>query len=372
MGEMKNLQGEKEYKVRPGAHTDLPPSSSPAITSGRGPAADAPFPALPTSEAHKRAVNLGSVWPIGNSLGFQDAKGLHVHMKTSPPGRENLGEKALLPPPLRRSSTEISGKANHPPTRPRTGEGPEGDAPTTSPRPAVPLRTPAAPPPRRRRARAATWQRGPPPASPLPGTKSAAASRAGGRRGSVSAGAPTKRPAQPRRGEAGGAGSLFSVGRRPPPPAAPQGPPQPIHPQGPPPASPAPSQRTKEGPCFLRLLGLRRGRRRLPPAKGPLRCGPAPGNSHTSPPGGRSAGLLRLGWSRANGWAPPRPASSPLRRARAPPRSSLRTHPRRAARPDLSPAAAGTARGRNLPLGRQREGRTKGKNFQGPEARRPR
>lgn len=215
---------------------------------------------------------------------------------------------------------------------------------------------------------AATWQREPPPVLPFLGTKSAESSQPGWRRGSVSAGRPTKRRRRlsAGRGRPPAPGSLFSVGRRPPsqPPLrkAPRAHPSP----GADPRLHSLPTRQRRNPRFLSSPGSGGAPHEGPPAR---RAGLR--GSHTSPPGGRSEGLLRLGWSRANGWAPRGP---PAAARAAPPRSPLRTHPRRdpSGPQPRSRQGGASRRGCRLPLGRQRERRTKGKNFQGPEARRTR
>lgn len=106
-----------------------------------------------------------------------------------------------------------------------------------------------------------------------------------------------------------------------------------------------------------------------PPHEEPPALRAGPGDSHTSPPGGRSAGLLRLGWSRANGWAPrgPRPPrcgacgpstlSSPNAPAPRPARTSAPQPPGRRGPQGLLSSTRSTTRREN-----------KGEEFPGPRS----
>lgn len=208
----------------------------------------------------------------------------------------------------------------------------------------------------------------PPPAPSLPGNKERRVRPAGGREGGGERFRPAPREAAgaAREGRPAAPGSLFSAGRRPPPHPPPRRAPQPTNPQGPDTGLP---NRQRKRPSFSPLPGLRGAAGTPPPPKSPLAPGRPRGDSHTSPPGGRSAGLLRLGWSRANGWAPrgPRPPhrgacgpatlSPPNAPARRPARTPAPQPPRRRGPQGLPSSTRSTARREN-----------KGEEFPGPRS----
>lgn len=177
-----------------------------------------------------------------------------------------------------------------------TGRG--SRSPQFTPR-GAPGRRPEGSPARRQQAEArpATWQRGLRPLLPSWEQRAPSPPRrleAGKRfRRAPREAAGEGRPAAP--------GSLFSVGRRPP-----SHPPTPTGRQSPGADPRLHSPPTDKGDTLV-FFSLRAqegppGPPRPPtPTKDPPALRAGLGDSHTSPPGGRSAGLLRLGWSRANG-----------------------------------------------------------------------